>query len=229
MSFLYGLLMCTNFWTYTKGDNAEEICLSISDFEKEVTAQKNGVINSSFYLRLKSQLIDIIFFLLGYYCDALALTEPTGLCTAGFYCLTGSTTDSPNECPIGKYCPEGRWFYNYNKKVLLRERKRHTARRVLSTPSVVLPGYPPPRPDLAGGGGVSDQGTPPAGYPPSPPWLDLAGYPPPLVSAPWHSGKCCKALWDMRTPPPPPVDRQIDGRTDACQNITFPSYYVRGR
>ena len=25
----------------------------------------------------------------------------------------------------------------------------------------------------------------------------------------------------------PPVDRQIDGRTDACQNITFPSYYVR--
>ena len=30
-----------------------------------------------------------------------------------------------------------------NKKVLLRERKRHTARRVASTPSVVLPGYPP--------------------------------------------------------------------------------------
>ena len=30
-----------------------------------------------------------------------------------------------------------------NKKVLLRERKRHTARRVVSTPSVVLPGYPP--------------------------------------------------------------------------------------
>ena len=32
---------------------------------------------------------------------------------------------------------------NKNKKVLLRERKRHTARRVVSTPSVVLPGYPP--------------------------------------------------------------------------------------
>ena len=31
-----------------------------------------------------------------------------------------------------------------NKKVLLREGKRHTARRVVSTPSVVLPGYPPP-------------------------------------------------------------------------------------
>ena len=39
-----------------------------------------------------------------------------------------------------------------NKKVLLRERKRHTARRVVSTPSVVLPGYPPTHPDLAGGG-----------------------------------------------------------------------------
>ena len=30
-----------------------------------------------------------------------------------------------------------------NKKVLLRECKRHTARRVVSTPSVVLTGYPP--------------------------------------------------------------------------------------
>ena len=114
-----------------------------------------------------------------------------------------------------------------NKKVLLRERKRHTARRVLSTPSVVLTGYPPPHP----GRGVPYMGTPPAGYPqpgyPSP-RLDLAGYPPagpgrvpppgwtwqgtppppagpgrvpPQVSAPWHSGKCCKALWDMGTPP----------------------------
>ena len=46
-----------------------------------------------------------------------------------------------------------------NKKVLLRERKRHTARRVVSTPSVVLPGYPPPP------GGVPDQGTPPGGVP----------------------------------------------------------------
>ena len=33
-----------------------------------------------------------------------------------------------------------------NKKVLLRERKRHTACRVVSTPSVVLTGYPPPLP-----------------------------------------------------------------------------------
>ena len=32
------------------------------------------------------------------------------------------------------------WKVNYNKKVLLREHKRHTARRVVSTPSVVLTG-----------------------------------------------------------------------------------------
>ena len=174
-----------------------------------------------------------------------------------------------------------------HKKVLLRERKRHTARRVVSTPSVVLPGYPPPsrvppHPDLAGGypvryppggypvryppGGVPSQvpprggtqsGTPPGGYPvryplgvPSqvpprgvpgqvppggtrsgtppggtqsgtpqggtwsgaPPGGYLTGYPPARVpppagpfrvppAAPWHSGKCCKALWDMGTPP----------------------------
>ena len=149
-------------------------------------------------------------------------------------------------------------FIKLNKKVLLRERKRHTARRVVSTPSVVLPGYPPsrvPPPILTWLGGVPDQvppqpgytppppggvpgqvppqggypvrtppdqGTPPARVPPHPdlarggtwlgtppgqgtsPRLDLAVYPP---TAPWHSGKCCKALWDMGTPPPG-VDRQ---------------------
>ena len=55
-----------------------------------------------------------------------------------------------------------------NKKVLLRERKRHTARRVTSTPYVVLTGYPP-HPDLARGGtlawGVPDLGTPHQGTP----------------------------------------------------------------
>ena len=49
-------------------------------------------------------------------------------------------------------------FSYHNKKVLLRERKRHTARRVVSTPSVVLPGYPP------GGEGGPDPGTPLGGY-----------------------------------------------------------------
>ena len=106
-----------------------------------------------------------------------------------------------------------------NKKVLLRVRKRHTARRVVITPAVVLHGYPP------GQGTPPRQGTPPlarvpprpgyppwTGYPPgqgTPPWLDLAGYPPPSwtwqgtpPAAPWHSRKCCKALWDLGTPPP---------------------------
>ena len=73
-------------------------------------------------------------------------------------------------------------FHINNKKVLLRERKRHTARRVVSTPYVVLPGYPPPGgtqtsvpprggtqtsvPPLGGyPGGYPDLGTPPGGYP----------------------------------------------------------------
>ena len=61
---------------------------------------------------------------------------------------------------------------------------------------VTWPGLPPTRvPPLPG--------YPPPGYPPArvPPLrLDLAGHPPPPVAAPWHSGKCCKALWDMGTP-----------------------------
>ena len=163
------------------------------------------------------------------------------------------------------------------KKVLLLERKRHTARHVVSTPSVVLTGVPPILTWL--GGGVPCQGGTVPGYPPVlaqgdtllgvpylgtphpgpgeypargipcwgyptwvPPILTWQGTPPlgmpmafwvmlqsimgygyPLVSAPWHSGKCCKALWDMGTP------LWTDRRTDTCQNITFPSYYVRGR
>ena len=59
--------------------------------------------------------------------------------------------------------------------------------------SFCCPNWVPPRQ------GTPLPGYPPAGYPP-PPRLDLAGYHPP-VSAPWHSGKCCKALWDMGTPP----------------------------
>ena len=74
-----------------------------------------------------------------------------------------------------------------NKKVLLRERKRHTARRVVSTPSVVLPGYPTP--SWPGRGGVPDQGTPLGRVPPDrvtplarvPP---RPGYPPARVPLP---------------------------------------------
>ena len=126
-----------------------------------------------------------------------------------------------NSCVVHTNCLN----LNNNKKVLLRERKRHTDRGVSSTPSVTRGGVVPlpparseggtqdgvlPRPGLPGGGGTQG-GVPPwtwPGYPLSdlagvPPRLDLAGVP----------------------PPPPGVDRQ----TDTCQNITFPSYYVHGR
>ena len=110
------------------------------------------------------------------------------------------------------------------KKVLLRERKRHTARRVVTTPFVVLPWYPhrqgtppagycppsrvPPPPSRvtpppAGPGRVPPpswtwQGTPPrldlAGYPPC---LDLAGYPPPA-----GPGRVPPPAGPGRVPPP---------------------------
>ena len=97
-------------------------------------------------------------------------------------------------------------FYEEYKKVLLRERKRHTARRVVSTPSIVLTGYPPGRvPPLSWPGeGVPYLDTPRQGTPPAAPGRvpppAAPGRVPPKVSAP-YSGKCCKALWDMGTPP----------------------------
>ena len=60
----------------------------------------------------------------------------------------------------------------FNKKVLLRERKRHTACRVASTPYVVLTGYPPPA--RGPPPGWTWQGTPPPAGPgrvPPPCWL----------------------------------------------------------
>ena len=72
---------------------------------------------------------------------------------------------------------------------------------------------PPSRvtPPLAGY--PDQQGTPPPAGPDRvpPPLAGPGRVPPPQVSAPWHSGKCCKALWDIGTPP---VDRQIDGWKD---------------
>ena len=90
------------------------------------------------------------------------------------------------------------------------------------------PGYPPARvpPQLDLPGYPPGQGTPPAGparVPPRPgypPGWTCQGTPP---AAPWHSGKCCKALWDMGTPP---VDRQIDGWMDGWMDRRVSKHYL---
>lgn len=50
----------------------------------------------------------------GYYCDALNIIEPPGLCSAGYYCVLQETTHSPSAvtttggpCAQGTYCVEG--------------------------------------------------------------------------------------------------------------------------
>ena len=117
------------------------------------------------------------------------------------------------------------------KKVLLRERKRHTARRVASTPYVVLTGYPPspgrvPPPTRVP---PSRQGTPPPGYPPPgrvpphqgtpprvpPPGWTWQGTPPPHQLPHGILGNVAKhyGIW---VPPPPPH------RCEQTENITFP-------
>ena len=108
-----------------------------------------------------------------------------------------------------------------NKKVLLRERKRHTDRGVSSTPSVVLywgGGYPlaggyPPGLDLARvpflpsrsrQGVPPRRGTPQQGVPPGPgqgaPIQGWMGVPPPC---PRLDGGTPSAGPDRDTPPPP--------------------------
>ena len=85
--------------------------------------------------------------------------------------------------------------------------------RVLLPSRVPPTGYPP--------AGYPPTGYPPVGYPwqGTPPGWTWQGTPP--VSAPWHSGKCCKALWDMGTPP---VDRQSDGWMEGQTRVkTLPS------
>ena len=116
------------------------------------------------------------------------------------------------------FYPNIHMFLSQNKKVLLRERKRHTAHHVVSTLSVVLTGYPPPI--LTWPGGVPYLGTPPgrvplprpdlAGYLP-PPRLNLAGYPPRclphgiLGNVAKHYGIWVPPQLDLaRYPPPPP-------------------------
>ena len=180
-------------------------------------------------------------------------TNPKGIPT--YYLADFSPKMHQNEEILVGACPWGRLLRSdslYNKKVLLRERKRHTARRVASTPYVILTGYPPGRVPPRQGTpqqGTPRQGTPRAGYPPgrvppgrvSParvppcqgtPWQGTpqAGYPP--STPPGYPPGCPMAFWEMLQSIMgygyPPCG-QTDGRTDACQNITFPSYYIRGR
>ena len=93
-----------------------------------------------------------------------------------------------------------------NKKVLLRERKRHTARHAASTPYVVLslltpPSWIWPTPPAAG-----PDPPPPAAGPDPPPWqLDLT-HPSPQLTHPsprWPPSPC----WPPHGwPTPPPTD-----------------------
>ena len=108
-----------------------------------------------------------------------------------------------------------RLVFMYNKKVLLRERKRHTDRRVASTRYAALPGVgtptpvgvpPPPASWMGYPPRPAGWGTPPPaswmGYPPGqldgvPPPASWMGYPP----ASWM-GYPPPASW-MGTPPRP--------------------------
>ena len=107
-----------------------------------------------------------------------------------------------------------------NKKVLLRERKRHTARCVANTPYVVLTGYPP--------GGGTRSGTPPggSGYPPGGVPGQVPGgvwVPPPgggtRSGTPGGSGYSPGG--GTQTPPPPPVDRQTPVKTVPSRRTTY--------
>ena len=116
-----------------------------------------------------------------------------------------------------------RWQW-IRKYPLLHERKRHAARRVVSTPSVVLTGYPPswpggvpcrggvpssvhtakkfPWPDLAGG--VPYLGTPQQGTP----WQGTPQQDTPLAGYPWQgtppAGYPPPPRWTWQGTPPPP-------------------------
>ena len=125
----------------------------------------------------------------------------------------------------------------YNKKVLLRERKRHTARRVASTPYVVLTGYPP-RPGYPPHPGyLPSQGTrhPPARVPPAPPVRvpPSQGTPPPPT--PWPGYPLARVPPGQGYPParvppgvpsgtPQPWSTPWEGYPPAWVPITQPGY-----
>ena len=134
------------------------------------------------------------------------------------YCAKGFRTATL----LAKHVMIHTGIFTLNKKVLLRERKRHTAHRVVSTPSVVLPGYPPggvpgqvpprgyPDPPPRGGtrpgsppGGGARSGTPPGGYP-DPPGGYPVRYPPGGTWTPGGYPARYPPGGGTRTPPPPP-------------------------
>ena len=169
------------------------------------------------------------------------------LCTSSFHYFTGKCTKMFS----------GLGNRHFLKVKITRKSSWVNARGIPPHPDLVggVPcrGYPtwlPPQPpgrvtplSWPGLGGVPYLDTTPAGYPPAgylplwqvPPWaryppgrvpppqLDLAGYPPPRWLPHGILGNVAKhyGIWV------PPCG-QTDGRTDACQNITFPSYYVAG-
>ena len=121
-----------------------------------------------------------------------------------------------------------------NKKVLLRERKRHTDHDVSSTPSVTRGGVPPIRvPPLGYPPARSDGGVPPCQGTPWPGPMGVGvpkvGYPPcrgtpqagPGQGTP-HFGYPPGWTWPRYPPPKVWTDRRMDGWTDTCQKITFP-------
>ena len=142
------------------------------------------------------------------------------LCIYVFYVMTSlPTTTEPEYTGLYLECVDfhiamynakkrsGGEIINSNKKVLLRERKRHTARRVASTPYVVLTGYPP-RAGYPRAGYPPSQGTPPARVPPRPGYppgqgTPLARVPPPARVPPLPGpGRvpppgCPMAFWEM--------------------------------
>ena len=88
--------------------------------------------------------------------------------------------------------------FNCNKKVLLRERKRHTDRSVSSTPSVSLGGVPPPPSQVWWGGGGTQGGVPPGSGTPPPARSDRGG------------GGYPSWTWPGYPPPPPPTHTDVN-------------------
>ena len=118
-----------------------------------------------------------------------------------------------------------------NKKVLLRERKRHTARCVANTPYVVLTGYPP-RGGTRSGTPPGGSGYPPGGYPVRyprgvryPPWggtrSGTPGGSPGSGTPPGGVPSQVPPQGGYPDPPSPPVDRQTPVKTVPSRRTTY--------